>query len=52
MEDILGKATEALVHAIGFNMLQNELLLSFLEKKKGLQGTGVPNGTSSIPNNQ
>jgi LuxR family transcriptional regulator, positive regulator of biofilm formation len=42
MQDMSGNTAETLVHIIGSNMLQNELLLSFLEKETGFQGTCVP----------
>lgn len=40
--------SEAFVHIIGNNMLQNALLLSFLERETGFQGACVPNVTASI----
>jgi DNA-binding CsgD family transcriptional regulator len=46
-----GNTAEAFVHIIGSNMLQNTLLLSFLEKETGLQGACVPKVTNSIPVN-
>lgn len=51
MENITEPAPEAFVHIIGRNMLQNELLLSFLEKESGFQGACLPKVTSPIPNN-
>ena len=51
MKNISHTASEAFVHIIGSNMLQNELLLSFLEKESGFQGTCLPNMNSPIPNN-
>jgi len=51
MENISHKVPEAFVHIIGSNMLQNELLLSFLEKESGLEGTCLPNVNSTISNN-
>ncbi len=46
------KTVEAFVHIIGSNMLQNELLLSFLEKESGFQGSCLPYVNSPIPNNK
>ena len=39
------------VHIIGSNMLQNELLLSYLEKATAIKGSCVPNVDVPIPNN-
>ena len=44
-----GNTTQTFVHIIGSNMLQNELLLSFLERETGFKGTCIPNVTDSIP---
>ncbi len=43
-----GNTAEAFVHIIGSNMLQNELLLSYLEKETGFQGACISNLTPSI----
>ena len=51
MEDMAANTPEAFVHIIGSNMLQNELLLSFLENETGFQGTCIPSMTFPIPNN-
>ena len=48
MGNISSKSLETFVHIIGSNMLQNKLLLSYLEKKTGFQGTCLPNVTSPI----
>jgi DNA-binding CsgD family transcriptional regulator len=47
-----GNTAEAFVHIIGSNMLQNELLRSFLEKETGFQGKCIPNMDASLPVNQ
>jgi len=49
MANISNTTPEAFVHIIGSNMLQNELLLSFLEKESGFQGTCLPNVNSPVP---
>ena len=51
MKNIPRPAPEVFVHIIGSNMLQNELLLSFLEKESGFEGTCLPNVNSHIPDN-
>jgi hypothetical protein len=51
MENMAGNKAKAFVHIIGSNMLQNELLLSFLEKETGFQGACVPKMTVPTPNN-
>ena len=51
MANISNTASEAFFHIIGSNMLQNELLLSFLEKESGFEGMCLPNMNSPIPNN-
>jgi len=43
--------SEAFVHIVGNNMLQNELLLSFLKKKTGYEGTCAQSLKSFIPLN-
>lgn len=48
MEDMGGNTAGAFVHIIGSNMLQNELLLSYLEKETGFQGACTANVTPSI----
>ena len=50
MDNISNTTPEAFVNIIGNNMLQNELLLSFLEKESGLQGTCLPNVDSTLTN--
>ena len=44
-----GNTAGAFVHIIGSNMLQNELLLSFIEKETGYQGACISNLTPSMP---
>jgi LuxR family transcriptional regulator, positive regulator of biofilm formation len=51
MVNISNTTPEAFVHIIGSNILQNELLLSFLEKESGFQGSCLPYLNSPIPNN-
>lgn len=43
-------AQEVFIYIVGSNMLQNELLLSFLENEPGFQGTCVTNPRLTIPN--
>ena len=51
MDNISDTTSEAFVNIIGSNMLQNELLLSFLEKESGFQGTCFPSVRLTPPNN-
>jgi len=50
-ENMSGQTAEAFVNIIGSNMLQNELLLSFLEKESGFEGTCVPSVRTTLTNN-
>jgi len=45
----LGSIPKAFLNIVGRNMMQNELLLSFLEQKTGLKGLCFPNLESIIP---
>jgi DNA-binding NarL/FixJ family response regulator len=45
----LGSIPNASLNIVGRNMLQNELLLSFLEEKTGLKGSCFPHLESMIP---
>lgn len=50
MDNIQRPVPEAFVCIIGNNILQNELLLSFIEKQSGFEGVCLPNAKSPLPN--
>jgi len=45
----LGSTPKAFLNIVGRNMMQNELLLSFLEQETGLKGSCLPHLESIIP---
>ena len=49
MENISHKAHNAFVHVVGDNVMQNELLLLFLEKETGLKGSWSQNLDAVAP---